>query len=86
MISIKLNESNNENEFDFTSHVNFCRPILCKEADEQLSVVILTLYGYVKFTAGDIIHYGSTEYLINSKPFKFVRFLSKDEYVTFTGT
>lgn len=87
MVSFKLKEYNTETEFDFKNHLNFCKPMLCLDTfDGQMVVLIVTDDGYVRFSAGEPIGYGSVEYLINSNSYRFVRFLTKDESVTFTGT
>lgn len=83
MVKLSIN-TNAESLFDFTNSKNFNRPMLVIDTNESLLVLLTNPWTYTAFRDSEIIRYGNI-YAAN-KYYRFVRFLKKEESVTFNGT
>lgn len=90
MITMTIRKTNVEEDFDLTSDKYYAIPMVVKSkstshyVNKEELVVITSYDGCLFFREGaHRITFGTTKYLKNT--YEFVRFLTKDESVIFTG-
>lgn len=82
---IKLSFNNSEvNNLDLTAERFYAVPMVVRRKfDGEIQVVLTSYDGVIYFLEGDYITFSDKDHLKDN--FEFVRFLDKDEAVTFTG-